>query len=98
MVDVLNKCELPTIVSVEAGPIDNNTLVVLNTFAEQGHPKTSIRCQTARLEWSNSQDERHVKLLLVEDAQPSQQELPQLFFVDTGVVLSGAVKQSVLCF
>ena len=47
MVDVLNKCELPTIVSVEAGPIDNNTLVVLNTFAEEGHPKTSIRCQTA---------------------------------------------------
>lgn len=37
----------------------------------------------------NSQDERDVELFLVKDAQPGQQELPQVFLLDTRVVLIG---------
>lgn len=74
----------------------------INHVVEAGHNSSRKRLRPKRvtrqeefgvqlhaINGSNSQDERHVKLLLVEHAQPSQEELPQLLFVDAGVVLYG---------
>lgn len=60
-------------------------------FEEPSRTTATTSTETIGLSqgWRNSQDQWDVELLLVEDAQSSQQELPQVFLLHTRVVLIG---------
>lgn len=63
-----------------------NRSCTANTTRSKCSAMSATTMATARFR-RHSQDKRDVKLLLVEDAKPSREELPKLVLVDARVVL-----------
>lgn len=67
--------------------MDINRSSTVNTIRSEWTQPCRRHTMAASRFWRHSQDKRNVKLLLVEDAESSQQELPQLVLLDARVVL-----------